>query len=173
VAFLFSLFSTQRNERTTLSKGMTDAKDKIVSIGEAAERCGVCTATIRYWEKTGKLMPVSTTMGNHRRYLVADLDRLMSLDRPAEKEQAPYEQTRKEVERVQEIADRYFATSGGATYWQMQGIMNRIKARGITVTQWVTEYHAILDDHERDKRELTTKSGEGMRRLFGEGSDAK
>ena len=40
----------------------------LISIGEVANIFGVCIQTIRRWEKLGKIIPDSRTLGNHRIY---------------------------------------------------------------------------------------------------------
>jgi predicted site-specific integrase-resolvase len=39
-----------------------------MSIGEMAHRLGVAVVTLRRWEREGKLLPTTRTMGGHRRY---------------------------------------------------------------------------------------------------------
>jgi excisionase family DNA binding protein len=41
--------------------------DKLLTIAEASKILGVCTTTLRRWEKDGKLVPIRTA-GNQRRY---------------------------------------------------------------------------------------------------------
>jgi putative resolvase len=48
---------------------------KMVGIGEASDLLGVHIDTLRQWDKDGKFTPVKT-FGNHRRYLVSDVQRL-------------------------------------------------------------------------------------------------
>jgi putative resolvase len=42
--------------------------DGLVSIGEMARRLGVSVATLRRWDREGRLRPVLRTPGGHRRY---------------------------------------------------------------------------------------------------------
>ncbi len=49
---------------------------KLVGIGEAAEMLGVSKGTLREWDRDGTLVPVKT-MGNHRRYKMTDIERLL------------------------------------------------------------------------------------------------
>jgi len=44
-----------------------------VAIGEAAIRMGVSVATMRRWQREGRLDPTFRTLGGHRRYDVRDL----------------------------------------------------------------------------------------------------
>jgi DNA-binding transcriptional MerR regulator len=50
-------------------------------IGEVAERAGVTTRTIRYYEELGLLGPAERTKGSHRFYTDADVMRLQELIR--------------------------------------------------------------------------------------------
>jgi DNA-binding transcriptional MerR regulator len=50
-------------------------------IGEVAERAGVTTRTIRYYEELGLLGPAERTKGSHRFYTDADIARLQELIR--------------------------------------------------------------------------------------------
>ncbi len=47
---------------------------KYVTIGEAARRLGVSTATIRRWADAGRLASTRPFTGTHRRILKADVD---------------------------------------------------------------------------------------------------
>ena len=51
--------------------------EKLVSIGEAVEILGVARNTLRRWEDAGYLTP-KRTVGGHRRYLLSDLQNLVS-----------------------------------------------------------------------------------------------
>ena len=47
-----------------------------LSIGEAARRLGVTVATIRRWQKSGRLSEAFRTVGNHRRFALEEVARL-------------------------------------------------------------------------------------------------
>jgi DNA-binding transcriptional MerR regulator len=47
-----------------------------ISIGRAALVLGVSTKTVQRWEQMGKLSLAGRTEGGHRRYLLADVERL-------------------------------------------------------------------------------------------------
>lgn len=49
---------------------------KLVGIGEAANLLGVSKEALRKWDKAGKVVPVKTA-GNHRRYKIADIEKLL------------------------------------------------------------------------------------------------
>jgi putative resolvase len=51
---------------------------KMIGIGEAANCLGVAVDTLRQWDKDGKFSPTKT-FGNHRRYFVADIERLQGI----------------------------------------------------------------------------------------------
>ena len=42
--------------------------DGLFSIGEMARRLGVSVPTLRRWDREGRLLPTSRTLGGHRRY---------------------------------------------------------------------------------------------------------
>jgi excisionase family DNA binding protein len=48
----------------------------MMSIGRAADLLGVSPATLRAWEREGKITSIRTC-GGHRRYRVADLEAVM------------------------------------------------------------------------------------------------
>jgi len=50
-----------------------------LTIAEVAERTGLSTDTLRYYEKAGLIEPVGRTAGNHRVYAAADLEWLTFL----------------------------------------------------------------------------------------------
>ncbi|MBN2254001.1 MAG: IS607 family transposase [Kosmotogaceae bacterium] len=50
--------------------------DKLVSVSKAANLLGVHIATLREWDREGKLHPVRTK-GNHRRYKISDIDLIL------------------------------------------------------------------------------------------------
>jgi len=61
---------------------MTPAKEATFRIGEVAERVGVTTRTIRYYEELGLLGgEASRAKGEHRLYRESDVDRLQELIR--------------------------------------------------------------------------------------------
>jgi putative resolvase len=43
----------------------------LLTIGQMAERMGVCVATLRRWHKSGKMTPDTRTLGGHRRHSIA------------------------------------------------------------------------------------------------------
>jgi excisionase family DNA binding protein len=47
--------------------------DKLMNIGEAAERLGISPTTLRRWEQSGKLIP-ERTQGNQRRYRLSQIE---------------------------------------------------------------------------------------------------
>lgn len=53
-----------------------DAGSRYVSPGDVAQLFGVSVATVRNWDRDGKLIAIRTP-GGHRRFLRADLDALM------------------------------------------------------------------------------------------------
>jgi len=57
----------------------------LIDISEAAQRLGVTIATLRRWDKSGKLRPVRT-FGNHRRYRLNEIEALVN---PMEVVQSP------------------------------------------------------------------------------------
>jgi DNA-binding transcriptional MerR regulator len=54
---------------------------RALSIAEAAEASGLSAHTLRYYERTGLLEPVSRDGSGHRRYQEADLERITFLTR--------------------------------------------------------------------------------------------
>ena len=50
----------------------------LYSISEAAILLGVSTSTLRRWEEEGRLVPVRTAGGNHRRYSEEGVKRLLT-----------------------------------------------------------------------------------------------
>ena len=55
---------------------MKTLRFELVSIGEAARYYGVSVATVRRWERLGKLKPYCRTLGNHRRYKLNEENRI-------------------------------------------------------------------------------------------------
>jgi excisionase family DNA binding protein len=53
-----------------------EEKEKLLSVGEAAELLGVSAASLRKWSDQG-LVPVYRTPGGQRRYSPADLQRFI------------------------------------------------------------------------------------------------
>lgn len=53
--------------------------DKMISIAEAAKTLGVTTRTLKRWD-TERSLKVYRTLGNHRRYRLSDIEKLMRLD---------------------------------------------------------------------------------------------
>lgn len=58
---------------------VTEATERALSIAEAAEASGLSAHTLRYYERSGLLEPVSRNGRGHRRYRAADLERITFL----------------------------------------------------------------------------------------------
>jgi DNA-binding transcriptional MerR regulator len=58
---------------------ITVATERALSIAEAAEASGLSAHTLRYYERTGLLEPVTRNGSGHRRYREADLERISFL----------------------------------------------------------------------------------------------
>jgi DNA-binding transcriptional MerR regulator len=52
---------------------------RLLRIGEVARRCGVSTRTLRWYEETGLLQPVSSTEGGFRLYDESVVDRVQRI----------------------------------------------------------------------------------------------
>jgi DNA-binding transcriptional MerR regulator len=59
----------------------TESTERALRIAEAAEASGLSAHTLRYYERTGLLEPVSRNGSGHRRYRAADLERITFLAR--------------------------------------------------------------------------------------------
>jgi predicted site-specific integrase-resolvase len=42
----------------------------LLSIGEMANKLGVCVGTLRRWDREGRFHPYRRTVGGHRRYCI-------------------------------------------------------------------------------------------------------
>ena len=58
---------------------LTELPTRPLSISEAAEASGLSAHTLRYYERTGLLAPVSRNGSGHRRYREADLQQITFL----------------------------------------------------------------------------------------------
>jgi len=57
---------------------MTEGKlNSYLTVGEAASFLGVSSATLRNWDRTGKLVAYRHPMNGYRLYLRADLEKLL------------------------------------------------------------------------------------------------
>ena len=57
----------------------TESTERTLSIAEAAHASGLSTHTLRYYERTGLLEPVTRNGSGHRRYREVDLERISFL----------------------------------------------------------------------------------------------
>jgi len=57
--------------------------DKFISINEAASIIGVTTTTLRRWEENKLFLPHHRTLGNHRRYELESVLKLIKKDEQA------------------------------------------------------------------------------------------
>lgn len=57
----------------------SDPGTRLLRIGEVARRCGVSTRTLRWYEETGLLQPVSSTEGGFRLYDDTVVDRVQRI----------------------------------------------------------------------------------------------
>ena len=53
-------------------------ENKSISIGKAAKMLGCSVVTLRRWEKLGKLISIFRTFGNHRRYNIHDIIKILN-----------------------------------------------------------------------------------------------
>ena len=53
---------------------VTEARERALSIAEAAHASGLSAHTLRYYERSGLLAPVSRNGSGHRRYRATDLE---------------------------------------------------------------------------------------------------
>jgi excisionase family DNA binding protein len=60
-----------------------------LTVGEAAERLGVSPWTLRYWDRTGKLVPTRHPLSGYRLYRRELLDELLLLAAGAEDVDVP------------------------------------------------------------------------------------
>lgn len=56
-----------------------EAQHTYLAIGEVASAFGVTPATVRNWERAGKLRAIRTP-GNHRRFAAADVEAILARD---------------------------------------------------------------------------------------------
>jgi excisionase family DNA binding protein len=59
-----------------------DVTHKYLAIGEVAAAFGVTVATVRNWERAGKIRAFRT-LGNQRRFAASDVDELLEQPRPS------------------------------------------------------------------------------------------
>lgn len=64
-----------RDEAIPTTEGARDGDGTELTIGEAAELLGVTVRTLRHWESIDLLVPSWRTLGGHRLYVDADLER--------------------------------------------------------------------------------------------------
>ena len=53
-------------------------ENESISIGKAAKMLGCSVVTLRRWEKLGKLTSIFRTFGNHRRYNIHDIHKIIN-----------------------------------------------------------------------------------------------
>lgn len=53
-------------------------ENETISIGKAAKILGCSIVTLRRWEKLGKLTSIFRTFGNHRRYNIHDINKIIN-----------------------------------------------------------------------------------------------
>ena len=56
---------------------MTNLQD-FITVGEAAEIIGVCSATLRNWDRSGKLKAIRNPMNRYRLYRRDDIEALLA-----------------------------------------------------------------------------------------------
>jgi excisionase family DNA binding protein len=67
----------RRSAPTEASKDMSNLRD-FITIREAADLIGVSPATLRNWDRSGKLKAVRNPMNRYRLYRREDLDALLA-----------------------------------------------------------------------------------------------
>jgi DNA-binding transcriptional MerR regulator len=68
-----------RNQRTDKVQNKVTVEPELFPIGEAAERAGVSTRTLRWYEEIGLLVPAGHSTGGARRYSEDDLTRIVHI----------------------------------------------------------------------------------------------
>ena len=53
-------------------------QEQYLSIGKVAKLLGIAVVTLRRWEKQGKLIAKFRTFGNHRRYFIFDIFKILN-----------------------------------------------------------------------------------------------
>lgn len=96
---------------------------KLLPISEAANYLGVSPATLRRWERSGKIKPAERTVGEQRRYDIADLKPHLFRDPKAKKERITYAYARvssndqkADLQRQIKMLELYCASQG----WQYE-----------------------------------------------------
>jgi len=59
-------------------------RKRIIKIGEAAKMLGTTPATLRFWERTGEILPARKTAGGTRYYDVESLQLLIRNTKPTD-----------------------------------------------------------------------------------------
>lgn len=60
---------------------MTDEPDRMLQIGEVAERVGLSLRSVRFYEESGLLTPAARSEGGFRLYTETQVDRLLLIKR--------------------------------------------------------------------------------------------
>ena len=126
---------------------------QVLTIAEVAERTGLSTDTLRYYEKAGLIDPVGRTSGNHRVYAAVDLDWLAFLLRLRE--------TGMSIVDMQQFAKlRSLGEASVASRLEMlrqhratlQARIRSLRDNAKVVDEKIDHYQQLLDEHPERKQ---------------------
>ena len=90
--------------------------DKLITISEAGAILGVCNATLRRWEQSGKLIP-ERTIGKQRRYRLSRINPSLVRDAEVDRRTVAYARVsshdqKDDLERQKRVLELYCSTQG-------------------------------------------------------------
>ena len=123
---------------------MTDPGEAQFRIGEVAERAGVTTRTLRYYQELGLLSPSGSSPGGSRRYSQADVDRLLRILELRNVMGFDLDRIRTIVEAEDRLAEMREQARRGVSRQQRQEMVREAIALNRVMREQVREKQAVL-----------------------------
>lgn len=128
--------------------------ERLLQIGEVAERSGLSLRTLRYWEEVGLVEPSARTEGRFRLYAEGDLERVLLL-----KQMKPLGLTLDEMGALADVIERS-GTPRGLRRGELQTVV------GI-LSEYASRTDEAIEKLERgltEARQLRLRIGESLSR---------
>lgn len=120
---------------------ITEEPARALSISEAAEASGLSTHTLRYYERTGLLEPVSRNRSGHRRYRETDLELIAFLAK-LRATGMPIREVRRYAE-LMKVGDATNAERLALLETHRDGVRTRLEAtaRNLELVEWKIDFY--------------------------------
>ena len=145
-----------RDEAIPATDGIRDGDGTELTIGEAAELLGVTVRTLRHWESIDLLVPSWRTLGGHRLYVDADLERAQRI--------LVYREIGLPLAEVRELVD-----GGGGAREHLERQLRLLAERASHLRRMIGAVDEMLEEMSMNDGKNTTMDARAAAEKFGGG----